>query len=616
VLSALLVTAAVGCGSPAAGVVGTRQPILQGLNPEGVSIDRDWRPAVRARGNERWSGPFRPAAGATLEFAVALRCPQPPCAGAVTFQVEARHWPRRQTKLFERRLATDAPSAGWVPARIDLSAWKGREVELVFETRVEPRAAGETRPAPEAIWSEPGVVTPSSVRPPNVLLVSIDTLRADRLGSYGYARGTSPHLDALAARGIRFKHAISQAPWTTPSHMSLLTGLRPSRHGVTQAFAGFWQPGQMPGGYRSLAGSVETLAGQLRRSGYRTLALTGGGTLAAEIGFARGFDVYREGATKLDPDSGTWEILSGWLQENREAPFFLFFQTFEVHAPYTRVELATDDLNDWERRQLYDVWKEQRLWEEVGGNQVTAFQDILADLGLFRREVTSSLYDAGIRHTDAFLGRLFAELKALGIDDRTLIVVTSDHGEEFAEREPTHFYDAHCLTQYDELIHVPLIFRLPGERHAGTVVDRQVELIDVAPTVLDLLRTPVPEAIEGHSLLAHFGGRELPAEPALSEATCAGPEIKALRTRTSKYMAAFTATGGERAGIPGPLEWERLYDLSKDPAEKHDLASKSQHLAALRAEMMRRISRTGQPATAGQLSPETQEALRALGYVH
>jgi arylsulfatase A-like enzyme len=446
----------------------------------------------------------------------------------------------------------------------------------------------------------------------NVLVISVDTLRADRLGSYGSERGLTPALDRLAAEGLRFDRAISHSPWTTPSHMALFTSLQPSSHTVTQGWRELvaFQKGTRD--YRILPRGVPTLAEILQSRGYRTLALTGGGTVAPELGFGRGFEVYLEDARKLRPES--WSQLIDWIEDPDPRPFFIFFHTFEVHAPYLHIE---------EARPLLKPRQAKKLQAFIDDNPEMSEADLkryLEERGLLEVGITSRLYDGGVRFTDGFLGRLFDRLRELGLWDRTLVVFLSDHGEEFADHRPQKFYNVHCDTLYDELLHVPLIFRVPGRFDDGRVVDGQVRLIDVAPTVLDLLEIPAPPSMQGGSLVERMAGGGEPRQlPAYGEALCIGPEWKSLRVDRYKYLVGFDSDD-ERVGIPGEPAWEKLFDLQEDPAEKVDLAARRPKLLGkMRDQLFRFYLHEALPVAEGEetleVDAELEEKLRALGYL-
>ena len=572
-----------------------------GLPVARVRIGDVTREAVAARPEAPFVSAFKVQPGSLLELAIGVKCPsRKPCAGAWRFTVDAGGGgPRR--RLLDRTLDA-AEDAAWEPLRVPLEA--GSAVEVAF-------GVSQARPGPaRPLWGEARLLYPPSSPPKNVLLISVDTLRADRLGCYGYGRPTSPRIDGLAAEGVRFHQAISQAPWTTPSHASLLTSRYPSSHRVNQSWSKFDRFLSQGRGYRVLAEDATTLAEVLQGHGYRTLALTGGATLAAEVGFAQGFDEYREDSFGLL--KRVRPMLGKWLQESRDVPFFIFLHTFEVHAPYLHTEMTEGVLTDANREAI------STRSREPGHEDVDGFASLLRELGLFRRDVASALYDGGIRFTDAFLGRLLDDLGRLGLAERTLVVLTSDHGEEFADHDPSRFYDAHCQTVYDEVIRVPLVLRLPGRIPGGRVVDAPVELVDVAPTILDVLGIDVPGAMEGKSLLALAAGRGGEHKQwTLSEATCSDPETKALRGRTLKYIAAYQSRGDEHAGVPGPRVAESVFDLLRDSGETRNLPDhlRLEEMRGILEQRASALERKGLRGGEAPVSEEVLERLRGLGYV-
>jgi len=553
---------------------------------------------------------------AVLEVSIGLACPPRAwCMGGAVFRITARSDTSPAWLLFQRALA--APSEAWLIERIDLRSLAGRRLQLDFAVSGQPHPLAVLTSASQPLpaWGDPLVLAarPRPL-PMNILLVSIDTLRADRLGCYGHGRDTSPGLDRLAAEGARFAQAISPAPWTTPAHVSLFTSLYPSSHQVNRSIDDLeaFQAGK--GTYRTLQNETVTLAESLREDGYRTLAFTGGGTVDGMLGLAQGFDVYRHGPVKLEPT--VLPQIVEWLEASREIPFFLFFHTFQVHAPYTETEFVRDLLTPEQHREL-----ELLLQTNTRKNMIKNLENHLRQSGLLSKEITAALYDGGIRVTDRFLTRMLGELKRLGLYDRTLIVVTSDHGEEFGDHDPKRVYDAHCRTLYDELIHVPLIVRVPGGFSVARVVEEQVELMDVAPTLLDLVGLPIPSSMQGRSLVPLLRGEAGDRmRPAFSEATCSGPEWKSLRTSQSKYVAAFASDGGERTGVAGAPLWEKLFDLQADRGEQRSLHTVAPELlATMRGrlighfqEISGRLSPPGEPI---ELDKQARERLRALGYV-
>ena len=324
-------------------------------------------------------------------------------------------------------------------------------------------------------------------RRPNVILISIDSLRPDHLGCYGYARNTSPALDRLAAEGTRFRTAVSSTSWTLPAHAALLTGLPDRVHGCFDY--AFW-----------LDGSRETLAEAFQEAGYRTAGFYSGPNLHPVFGFSQGFDAYRDctsyadqmiavlnGKEELqvvldrsDEDITNPIVLKNvvqWLDARSGDPFFMFIHMWDVHLDY-RPPPPYDT--------QFDPYYEGTVnGRAVGRDQARAWSR--RDLQHFE-----ALYDGEIRWTDETLRQLFDALRARGIQDNTVVVVTSDHGDAFLE----HGRIAHMTSLYEEEIRIPLLIRHPVSVPAGGVVDRPVHIIDVAPTVLGLAGLPpLPHAL-------------------------------------------------------------------------------------------------------------------------
>jgi arylsulfatase A-like enzyme len=442
--------------------------------------------------------------------------------------------------------------------------------------------------------------TPPTSRP-NVILVSIDTLRADHLGVYGYPRATSPVIDRFAADATVFERAYSQSPKTAPSHMTLLTGLYPEAHGVRN-----WEEG----GNDSLAAEIPTLASVLAENDYWTVALTGFGHVHPALGFDRGFQSFQQsgGAQRL------FEIAEGLVAQFAERaddggakPFFLFLHTYEVHDPYTPPprfqRLFTDPgyegaiLSSAEelREVAGDGWSEQHeaFWSRVDREKPEDLQHL------------RSLYDGGIRFTDRHLRRLLDALGEHGLLESTIVLVVSDHGEAFGE----HAGVLHN-SLYQEVLHVPLIIRFPGAEGAllrGTRISGVVSLVDLMPTLLEWIGLPVPGHVQGHSLLPLIRGEEVRgAEQVVSQWPLTG--LQALRVGELKYIR-----GGDR---------EELYDLVADAAEARNLLSDDPtraeplraSLDALMAASRELGSGLGERSRV-ELADETRQQLEALGYV-
>ncbi|MFC1452756.1 sulfatase [Verrucomicrobiota bacterium] len=439
---------------------------------------------------------------------------------------------------------------------------------------------------------------------PHVLLISLDTLRADHLGCYGHVLDTSPFLDHLAGQGVRFHRVISQSPKTAPSHMTMFTGFYPSVHGVHIEHRNGGSALLVP-----LGGERRTLTERLRDYGYRAAAWTGGGQVTAELGFGRGFDEYREDFGGIN--ARKMEAVRDWFSANSSDPCFMFVHTYQIHDPYVPPKpfnaVFDPDYTGWivsERRQLvakadgvgYENLHRVFWREGPGGIDRSLFSD--RDIDHLK-----ALYDGGILYTDGVLRGFFEDLVRLGLLHNTLVIVTSDHGEEFLE----HGGFLHEKL-YRETLWVPLIMSFPGRLPAGRVVEHQVRLIDLAPTVLDVAGLAVPEEMQGRSLMFAVSGGERD-RVAYSEE----PWIH------RKYHRSLR--DGRYVLYDKRLDGVELYDARQDPSETRDLAREETGiLGRMEAEMglfiddaaRLRRGRVGrrQPADEGLL-----RRLRALGYV-
>jgi arylsulfatase A-like enzyme len=450
---------------------------------------------------------------------------------------------------------------------------------------------------------------------PNILLFSIDTLRADHLGAYGYERPTSPRLDRLARRSVRFTDAWAPTPWTLPSHAALLTGLHPRNLGITDRRS-------------ALPQSARLLAEALSDSGYRTAAFVDsmpGGFVGRSRGFARGFDEYRhlpaEAGSHYRYDMAvTAEQASQWLRRNgSERPFFLFLHTKSVHAlpssapspdphrpPYDKPEPYRSRFLSADEAVL--SWADADLGSGVqflrNLNERLASGDIQgAEVPEERIRALKSLYDGGILYVDDHFGRILDTLEETGLDGDTVIIVTSDHGEAFLE----HNLMLH-KELYRELLRVPLIVHLPWEGKPRTV-STGVTLMDVAPTILRLA---------GVERAGDVQGRPLPLDE--------GEESAAQRTlfsyyhsRPNYYYEAYAIRDSgftlvhHRLGRESDYRNE-LYEHASDPDERSPIEDRP----ARRAEMLQRLrgwmeqENTGAPRI--EVDAETLDHLRALGY--
>ncbi len=478
--------------------------------------------------------------------------------------------PGRSRVVFEREVR----EPGWIDIAVPLPASPGEIVALRLESSAEDAGAW-------AAWSSPEIAF--SNRPPrapgdlDVLLVSLDTLRADRLGCYGYDRPTSPFLDRLAADSFRFATTVSAAPWTLPAHRALFTGLYPT----------------------SRAGrSTRPLADVLWRSGYRTEAWTGGGAVDFRMGFGRGFDSYRVEDWIRHPNRLVEALTHGGSHKR-----FVFLHTYEPHDPYIHTEFAASLPSG-----RLDGYFDHQMWIDFG-------KTLTAD----ERRYIAALYDGDVAYTDRRLGELFAELDASGTLEYTIVVVTSDHGEQFWE----HGSWRHGQNLYDEQILVPLILYLPSRLRATLgiegvgVIEQQVRMIDVYPTLLDLLGISVDKSPQGRSLVPLLRGEMLPPVEALAEGlNVSNTESKAIRTRGHKFIRS-RAVG---PGTDATAFIDELFELGPDPRELNDLRRERHELAAELARQLEALTsgawtKGDTPLDQRELDPSLEQQLRALGYL-
>lgn len=446
---------------------------------------------------------------------------------------------------------------------------------------------------------------PETARP-NVILVSIDSLRADHMGCYGYGRRTTPNVDALAREGVLFEQHVSSTSWTLPAHAGLFTSVPDSVHGCVDATE------------TALAPEFETLAERFAAGGYRTAGFYAGPYLHAAFGLGQGFEVYEyavenatfdgarrdewandPGAHRQSHQGVTNDALYGagraWLEEHRDEPFFCFLHFWDVHYDFTPPA-------------PWDTAFDAGYTGFVDGTDV--FSDPRIGPGMTRADLDHliALYDGEIGWTDTFVGRLREDLAAWGIDDRTVVAITSDHGTEFFE----HGGKGHRRTLFDEVLRVPFVLWYPAGLAPGRV-DVQTRSIDVGPTLLELADLAPPAAASGQSLLALARGGALDFDnTALAELRTIGLDLRAVRTAKDKLVH-----DANRAGDPA-----RWYDLDLDARERRPRALDegrgpevhARFLEAI-AELGRAIERRPGGPVAVELPADIRGDLEEIGYV-
>lgn len=434
----------------------------------------------------------------------------------------------------------------------------------------------------------------SAPTPRSLLLVTVDTLRADHMSCYGYARETSPALDQLAANGVRFRNEIVQRGGTWPSLTSILTSKYPQSHGVRNN-------GDL------LDRSHRTIAEMLQEYGFRTEALLTN-MLTAEH---RGFDevvLFGDHAEGGRDAAATAEAVQ-WLHDHRDDRFFLWLHLMGPHDPY---------LPDPEYRERFDtgyigpIDGSRALLERIQARKQALPEPELAHI--------VSLYDADILQVDARIRMVLDVLDEIEIAPDTLVVLSSDHGEELYDH---NFYFFHSMSIYESVLHVPLIFSLPGRLPRGRTVDAIVESIDLAPTIFELLGLPIPEGFEGRSLVPLIQAEE--DDPARSNVAYSelGPYIRSIRTDRWHYIynPRQLSSPGSRPGDTGrkgifSIASEELYDLIQDPEQKRNVVREHPGVTAeLRGRVLAWSGSSANRYRPRDLSPKTLEELRALGYV-
>jgi arylsulfatase A-like enzyme len=522
------------------------------------------------------------------------------------------------------KLVANADSVAWNPLSCPLSTLDMKSPKLVFQSLledVEPdQLTMDLVRNIVACWANPMLVRekvdPAKV--PNVIVLTIDTLRADHLGCYGYERDTSPNIDALVARGALFENVTSGSPWTLPSYGSLFTGRFPAAHraGVRPRLDVMWgtpdnaeplEVSSMPSARqtRQLAPKLVTLAEALRDQGYRTAGLFNNPFLHPTRGIDQGFERYAW--YQYTANDGVDEALE-WIEEQHGAPFFLFLHLMDPHIPYAPPPPFDEKFSGQKLADVADYpWT---LGDLRARPNPEAYKDILIDM-----------YDGEIAYTDAQIGRFVQALESRGLMDETIVVVHSDHGEEFWEHGG--FEHGHSL--HRELLQVPLAIVYPPKIPAGTRVPARVRTVDVFPTVLDLLGLE-PEVAElqkgrltgdgatlnARSLVPWIEGARSDDLDTFSEAMLYGPPDGAFWEQKAR------CEGDLKIIIGGQQPTDLLFDLKEDPGETQNVLMDNWEAAR---DMRKRmtdaylvLSKESNPSGTSKPTQLEIEQMKALGY--
>ncbi|MFC2162643.1 sulfatase [Candidatus Altiarchaeota archaeon] len=443
-----------------------------------------------------------------------------------------------------------------------------------------------------------------NARPPNIILITIDALRADHLGCYGYPKNTSPNIDDLAEDSILFENAFSQSSHTTPSYASLLTSSYSSLHRLFSHD-------------ETINERFITLPEILKANGYHTIGLFHGVRFKDEVGFSDDFDEFihldyilpegirsdPENKNVLSPELN--ERIINWIKENRTEPFFLMTRYYDPHFPYSPPK---------EYRGLFLEGDEEVF--EING---TLIIDVNKGLRLSseQNKYLVSQYDSSIRYNDHYIGELINTIDELGLGENTIIILTADHGEEFNE----HNRLSHGANLYDESIHVPLIIRFPEKFNAR--YKTQAELIDLMPTILEILGITdiggLQAQMQGETLLKKedSGFAEVYQDHIISETGLLNAHVPrkiTVRDKTHKYILSKIKKG----------ELEELYDLVNDPEEIRNICLEEEgkcrqlrsiYMSSIMNSSIRDKYRPKKIDYKAQEEEENIKELRSLGYV-
>ncbi len=423
-----------------------------------------------------------------------------------------------------------------------------------------------------------GFALPLAPSQRNIILITVDTTRADRMGFLGSKLGLTPNLDGLARDSVVFTRAYSQVPLTAPSHATILTGTYPQFHHVNDF--------QVP-----LAADIPFAPAILRAQGYHTAAFVGSMVLDPHAGFARGFDrgfdTYDAGFRQANPGEDRYQTTErrggdvvahalAWLDKNPDGPFFIWVHLYDAHDPYDPPEP-------------------------------------------YKTKYASALYDGEIAYADSVVGKLLTQLRDRKLYDAATIALMADHGEALGE----HGEDTHGFFLYDETIHVPLVIKLPGGSAAGKRIENRVRLVDVMPTILQTVGVAIPKEVQGESLLRMMKPEAVDAVSADDGAASESPSTDRTAYAETDYPQVTYGWSPLRALRAGKYLYvkapkQELYDQSVDPNAWHNLSTSAAAVTGtLEAQLtvFRKLTSSSTDAPKSTVDPEAQAKLAALGYV-
>jgi arylsulfatase A-like enzyme len=445
--------------------------------------------------------------------------------------------------------------------------------------------AGSLAPA---LWIS-GCSKKKDSKRPNIILIVVDTLRADHLSCYGYHRNTTPNIDQLASKGVLFNDAIATAPWTLPSIASIMTSQYPSALGIKKNIT-------------AIDNRFPMLAEKLKELNYTTCGIVSHVLVSSNLGFGKGFDYYTEKGVVDHKGSSSAEITNkatSFLQNSQQEPFFLFLHYFDPHYYY----LLHEKYNYYPSymgkirsgHPILDLWKRRHRLSEDDIKYLVA------------------LYDSEIAFTDQYIGQLLSILKKQRFFDNSIIIITADHGEEFMERD----WIGHTITLYQELIRVPLIIKFP--ENTNQIIEHPVSLIDIVPTIYDKLGLQIPYSFDGQSL-------DLSQKKTIKTRPIFSETFYSLNygSKPADPIALRALILGQKKLIYDDIKKsKKIYNLSSDPLEQHNLLDQNRKGDKTLTDLLSKWAnymdeKQGQgPVQQGEelLTPEQRKKLETLGYL-
>jgi arylsulfatase A-like enzyme len=556
-----------------------------------------------------------------LEFSIALTSQQPVVRPRVDFKVFVSEGGESYNVFWKTIHGRQANQ--WYHGTVNLRPWEGKQVDITLEVR----PAYDMSSVPwadriQTLWGNPVVRTrpldrtESTSEPPSIIVLMVDTLRYDFLGSSGFRGEISPNLDWLAKESVTFENCFSQAPWTKPSIATLFTSTYPSVHRVTDHGGIFAarssEVAEPPLASEMLSEQLVTLAEHFSENGYRTAAFVTNPWLAPGYGFEQGFEAYE----LLDDTKSMLQRSRDWLgtvpQRN---PFFLYLHFMDVHAPYNAPEtdfqamLSNPSLRTEtdSKPGSFPPYLQGVPWFDSGELDDDGREQTWSELVLWRMSTSKVLrarYAANIRDFDRRIAPFLHQLRQTGLLDRTFLVLTSDHGEELLE----HGGWDHGYSLYDHQIKIPLFIRMPNAEKSGRRIESVVSLIDLMPTLASLTGLEVPAGSQGRDFSSLLEGGT--PDETFSFSTSVKHRDGVHSVRSNRHKLIFDRNSDS---------WS-LFDILDDPGEYRDIAEQNKPLTdRLRAELRDHLEQLGaQESMEPVLSPiptELLDRLRALGYL-